>query len=49
MPINTTELIALKSKSGLSNNGWDKDIKGLGELGLTQVKAIDDGLFVEIV
>jgi hypothetical protein len=49
MPIDTTELIALKSKCGLSNNRWDKGIKCLGELSLTQVKTTDDGLFVEIV
>jgi lysyl-tRNA synthetase class 2 len=43
------DLIALKSKSGLSNKGWDKGIKGLGKLGLTKVEKTDEGLFVEII
>jgi lysyl-tRNA synthetase class 2 len=43
------DLIALKSKSGLSNKGWDKGIKGLGKLGLTKVEKTDEGLFVELI
>jgi len=43
------DLNALKSKSGLSNKGWDKGIKGLGKHGLTKVEKTDDGLFVEII
>lgn len=42
------DLNDLKSKSGLSNKGWDKGIKGLGKLGLTKVEKTDDGLFVEM-
>ncbi|WP_340154247.1 lysine--tRNA ligase [uncultured Winogradskyella sp.] len=43
------DLVALKSKSGLSNKGWDKGIKGLSKHGLTKVEKTDDGLFVELV
>ena len=43
------DLNVLKSKSGLSNKGWDKGIKGLGKHGLTKVEKTDDGLFVEIL
>ncbi|WP_179344101.1 lysine--tRNA ligase [Winogradskyella ursingii] len=43
------DLNDLKSKSGLSNKGWDKGIKGLGKHGLTKVEKTEDGLFVEIV
>ncbi|WP_299104927.1 lysine--tRNA ligase [uncultured Winogradskyella sp.] len=43
------DLTVLKSKSGLSNKGWDKGIKGLGKHGLTKVEKTDDGLFVELV
>jgi len=46
---NRMELNALKSKSGLSNKAWDKGIKGLGKLGITQVEKTDEGLFVEIL
>ena len=43
------DLTVLKSKSGLSNKGWDKGIKGLGKHGLTKVEKTDEGLFVEMV
>ena len=43
------DLNILKSKSGLSNKGWDKGIKGLGKHGLTKVEKTDDGLFVEMI
>ncbi|RED43303.1 lysyl-tRNA synthetase class II [Winogradskyella eximia] len=43
------DLTVLKSKSGLSNKGWDKGIKGLSKHGLTKVEKTDDGLFVELV
>lgn len=43
------DLNVLKSKSGLSNKGWDKGLKGLGKHGLTKVEKTDDGLFVEMV
>ncbi|WP_296312186.1 lysine--tRNA ligase [Winogradskyella sp. UBA3174] len=43
------DLNILKSKSGLSNKGWDKGLKGLGKHGLTKVEKTDDGLFVELV
>ncbi|WP_405573149.1 lysine--tRNA ligase [Winogradskyella sp. Asnod2-B02-A] len=43
------DLTVLKSKSGLSNKGWDKGIKGLSKHGLTKVEKTDDGLFVEMV
>ena len=46
---NRMELNALKSKSGLSNKAWDKGIKGLGKLGITQVEKTGEGLFVEIL
>ena len=43
------DLTVLKSKSGLSNKGWDKGIKGLSKHGLTKVEKTDDGLFVELI
>ena len=43
------DLNILKSKSGLSNKGWDKGIKGLGKHGLTKVEKTDAGLFVEMI
>ncbi|WP_282031574.1 lysine--tRNA ligase [Winogradskyella eximia] len=43
------DLTVLKSKSGLSNKGWDKGIKGLSKHGLSKVEKTDDGLFVELV
>ena len=43
------DLTVLKSKSGLSNKGWDKGIKGLSKHGLTKVEKTDEGLFVELV
>ncbi|WP_179374969.1 lysine--tRNA ligase [Winogradskyella wichelsiae] len=43
------DLNVLKSKSGLSNKGWDKGLKGLAKHGLTKVDKTDDGLFVELV
>ncbi|QNK76280.1 lysine--tRNA ligase [Winogradskyella sp. PAMC22761] len=43
------DLNVLKSKSGLSNKGWDKGIKGLSKHGLTKVEKTEDGLFVELV
>ncbi|WP_179339688.1 lysine--tRNA ligase [Winogradskyella ludwigii] len=43
------DLNVLKSKSGLSNKGWDKGLKGLSKHGLTKVEKTDDGLFVELV
>ena len=42
-------LIDLKSKSGLSNKGWDKGIKGLAKHGLTKVTKTEDSLIVELV
>ena len=42
-------LIDLKSKSGLSNKGWDKGIKGLAKHGLTKVTKTDDALVVELI
>jgi lysyl-tRNA synthetase class 2 len=41
-------LLDLKSKSGLSNKGWDKGMKGLAKLGLTKVTRTDDLLMVEL-
>ncbi|MEO1033141.1 MAG: lysine--tRNA ligase [Bacteroidota bacterium] len=43
------DLSELKSKSGLSNKGWDKGIKGLGKHGLTKVEKTEEGLFVELI
>lgn len=44
------DLIALKEKTGLSNKGWDKGMKGLGKHGLTSVTKNEDGsLMVEVV
>ncbi|WP_179316228.1 lysine--tRNA ligase [Winogradskyella undariae] len=43
------DLNVLKSKSGLSNKGWDKGLKGLAKHGLTKVEKTEDGLFVELV
>jgi lysyl-tRNA synthetase class 2 len=43
------DLNVLKSKSGLSNKGWDKGIKGLAKHGLTKVEKTDEGLYVELV
>ncbi|WP_179349645.1 lysine--tRNA ligase [Winogradskyella pacifica] len=43
------DLNVLKSKSGLSNKGWDKGLKGLSKHGLTKVEKTDDGLFVELI
>ncbi len=43
------DLNELKSKSGLSNKGWDKGIKGLGKHGLTKVDKTEEGLFVEVL
>jgi lysyl-tRNA synthetase class 2 len=43
------DLNVLKSKSGLSNKGWDRGIKGLAKHGLTKVEKTDDGLFVEVL
>ncbi|WP_178989950.1 lysine--tRNA ligase [Winogradskyella schleiferi] len=48
-PEKRMDLNGLKSKSGLSNKGWDKGIKGLGKHGLTKVEKTGDGLFVEIL
>ncbi|WP_179008806.1 lysine--tRNA ligase [Winogradskyella forsetii] len=48
-PEKRMDLNVLKSKSGLSNKGWDKGIKGLGKHGLTKVEKTDDGLYVEMV
>ncbi|MFD1062104.1 lysine--tRNA ligase [Winogradskyella litorisediminis] len=45
---NRMDLNELKSKSGLSNKGWDKGIKGLGKLGITKVEKTDEGLYVEL-
>ena len=45
----TMNLIDLKSKSGLSNKGWDKGIKGLAKHGLTKVTKTDDALVVELI
>ena len=45
----TMNLIDLKSKSGLSNKGWDKGIKGLAKHGLTKVTKTDEALIVEIL
>ena len=45
----TMSLIDLKSKSGLSNKGWDKGIKGLAKHGLTKVTKTDDALVVELI
>ena len=44
----TMNLTDLKSKSGLSNKGWDKGMKGLAKLGLTKVTKTDDLLIVEL-
>ena len=43
------DLNDLKSKSGLSNKGWDKGLKGLVKHGLTKVEKTEEGLFVEMV
>ncbi|WP_178985784.1 lysine--tRNA ligase [Winogradskyella helgolandensis] len=43
------DLNILKSKSGLSNKGWDKGLKGLAKHGLTKVDKTDDGLFVQMI
>ena len=40
------ELNDLKTKSGLSNKGWDKGIKGLSKHGLAKVEKTEDGLHV---
>ncbi len=45
----TMNLIDLKSRSGLSNKGWDKGIKGLAKHGLTKVTKTDDALVVEFI
>ena len=45
----TMNLVDLKSKSGLSNKGWDKGIKGLAKHGLTKVTKTDDTLVVELI
>ena len=37
------ELSQLKEKSGLSNKGWDKAIKGLSKHGITKVEKAEDG------
>ena len=42
------ELNSLKSKSGLSNKGWDKGLKGLSKLGMSKVEKTEDGLFVSM-
>ena len=42
------ELNSLKSKSGLSNKGWDKGLKGLSKLGISKVEKTEDGLFVSM-
>ena len=38
----------LKDKSGLSNKGWDKGIKGLTKQGLAKVNKTDEALIVEL-
>jgi lysyl-tRNA synthetase class 2 len=48
-PEKRMDLNVLKSKSGLSNKGWDKGIKGLAKHGLTKVEKTDEGLYVELV
>ena len=40
------ELNELKTKSGLSNKGWDKGIKGLAKKEQSKVEKTDEGLFV---
>ena len=42
------DLNTLKSKSGLSNKGWDKGLKGLSKLGISKVEKTEDGLFVSM-
>ncbi len=44
-----SELIDLKTQSGLSNKKWDKSIKELTKNKLAKVEKTDDGLFVEVV
>ena len=43
------DLNELKTKSGLSNKGWDKGMKGLGKQGLTSVIKGDDGSLTVMV
>ena len=43
------DLMALKTKSGLSNKKWDKTIKGLTKKDVAKVTKTEDGLFVEVV
>lgn len=43
------DLNVLKERSGLSNKGWDKGMKGLGKHGLVKVTKTDDSLTVELV
>ena len=43
------DLMALKTKSGLSNKKWDKTIKGLTKKEAAKVTKTDDGLYVEVV
>ena len=39
----------LKSQAGLSNNKWDKAIKGLTRNSLAKVEKNDEGFFVALV
>jgi lysyl-tRNA synthetase class 2 len=43
------DLMALKTKSGLSNKKWDKTIKGLTKKEAAKVTKTEDGLYVEVV
>jgi len=46
---NSKELIAIKTKTGLSNKKWDKSIKKLTLKKLVKVIKNEEGLFIEIL
>ena len=48
--VGSMDLNELKTKSGLSNKGWDRGMKGLGKEGLAKVEKEEDGsLTVSVV